>query len=328
MPETSRLFKLSNKINKLNTFAIDFPGKPKEIIDAIKNIKKLKKVIIKNNINIVHTNGTPDHKIIMLCKWFYRLDFKIVRTKHDSFAIKTNWFANKLYGKYTDSCIVVSNYQYNNILTEKLQKKTTIIHNGIDLEYFKPRYKNHELMQELKISSDDFVFVSVAGTALHKGWQYLVKKVSCLDDNVKYRIKIVLAGGVPNEAVLKKYINDIGMKNSVILTVLIEDVRKVISIGDCGFVLSSVETISFACREMMAMGLPVIVSDYAGLPENIENNKDGWIVNVNNQDQFHNILAKIVNNIKKFSQNAVTKFQNKFGVNDFIKKTTKVYYKV
>ena len=48
---------------------------------------------------------------------------------------------------------------------------------------------------------------------------------------------------------------------------------------DAGFVLSwDVETISFACREMMAMGKPVLVSDYAGLPENIREGRDGWVV--------------------------------------------------
>ena len=41
---------------------------------------------------------------------------------------------------------------------------------------------------------------------------------------------------------------------------------------------SRLETISFACREMMAMGLPVVVSDVGGLPENVEDGVDGWVV--------------------------------------------------
>ena len=49
-----------------------------------------------NNIDIVHTNGNPDHKIVMLCKWFYKFNFKIVRTKHDTFPIKNKFFSKIL----------------------------------------------------------------------------------------------------------------------------------------------------------------------------------------------------------------------------------------
>src|SRR5690606_8658826 len=65
----------------------------------------------------------------------------------------------------------------------------------------------------------------------------------------------------------------------VIFTGPLDDVRPFLAGLDLGFVLSyRVETISFACREMMAKGLPVIVSDQAGLPENITAGRDGWIV--------------------------------------------------
>ena len=69
------------------------------------------------------------------------------------------------------------------------------------------------------------------------------------------------------------------MQDRVIFVGLLDDVRPFLAALDLGFVLSSrVETISFACREMMAMGLPVVVTDVAGLPENVEDGVDGWIV--------------------------------------------------
>ena len=69
------------------------------------------------------------------------------------------------------------------------------------------------------------------------------------------------------------------MQDRVIFVGLLDDVRPFLAALDPGFVLSSrVETISFACREMMAMGLPVVVTDVAGLPENVEDGVDGWIV--------------------------------------------------
>ena len=327
VPKTSKLNKDLKKNHPNKVFDLDFPGKPKEIVNIIKNIKKLKHIITKKQIDIVHVNGTPDHKVVMLCKWFYKLNFRIIRTKHDSFKIKQNWFANKLYGKYTDQMIVVSNFQYSHIITSELQKKTTIIHNGIDLDYFQPRKKSKALIKQFNIQDKDIVFVSVAGTALHKGWQFLVEATSRLDDELRSRVKIVLVGNSPTNEVVEQYINQLNMKDNVIFTGFMDDVREAVSIADIGFVLSiGVETISFACREMMAMGKPVLVSDYAGLSENINNNQNGWIVKQKSSSQIQKFLQKIKElDLSQCSNLANQKSRQDFGLDKFVNKTLQIY---
>jgi len=326
-PEVSKLNKDLKKKHPNKVFDIDFPGKPKEIFNIIKNIKKLKNIIIENQIDIVHVNGTPDHKVVMLCKWFYKFNFRIIRTKHDSFKIKQNWFANKLYGKYTNQMVVVSNFQYNQVITNKLKKKTVVIHNGIDLEYFQPREKSQDLIKQFNIQDKDIVFVSVAGTALHKGWQFLVEAASKLDDELRNRIKIIIVGNLPKNEVVEQYINQLNMQDNVIFTGFMDDVREAISIADIGFVLSiGVETISFACREMMAMGKPVLVSDYAGLSENINNNQDGWIVKKEPISQIQKFLQRVERlDLNQFSQSANKKSKQEFGLKHFIDKTLEIY---
>ena len=331
-------FMAAPKVSKLNrdlrrtypdrVFDVDFPGKPKEIISALSNAKKLKKLIIDQQIDIVHVNGTPDHKVVMLCKWLYRLDFCIVRTKHDSFPIKENWFANKLYGKYTDQMVVVSNYQFEHVITQSLQNKTTVIHNGVNLDYFKPRDKSKILLQKYDIQKGDLVLVSVAGTALHKGWQLLVEAASKLEDSQRKKIKIILAGNMPKPETVEQYINAFGMQDQVIFTGFMDDVREVISIADVGFVLSiGVETISFACREMMAMGKPVLASDYAGLPENIIDNQDGWITTGSANKVYEKLKQIIGFNLDQYADCATQKAKQSFGLENFVRTTTNIYSK-
>ena len=329
-PKVSKLNKDLKKNHPNKVFNLDFPGKPKEIVNVIRNIKKLKKIIIKEQIDIVHVNGTPDHKVVMLCKWFYRLNFRIIRTKHDSFKIKQNWFANKLYDKYTDQMIVVSNYQYDQVITNELRKKTTVVHNGIDLEYFQPREKSKSMMKWFNIQDKDIVFVSVAGTALHKGWQFLVEATSMLDDELRKNIKIIIVGNPPKDQIFDQYVGQLNMQDNVIFTGFMNDVREVVSIADIGFVLSiGVETISFACREMMAMGKPVLVSDYAGLAENIDNNQDGWVVQSNSSDKILEFLQYIDQlNLNQFSALAEKKARQEFGLELFLNKTIQVYRSV
>jgi len=59
------------------------------------------------------------------------------------------------------------------------------------------------------------------------------------------------------------------------------DPRGYLSLIDVGFLLSeSIEAISFAARELMAMGKPLISSNYAGLVENVDDRLNGRLVEV------------------------------------------------
>lgn len=228
-----------------------------------------------------------------------------------------------------DKMIVVSNFQYHNINEKFILDKTTIIHNGIDLDYFRPQVKNLSLLKKYNIKNDNLVFVSVAGTALHKGWQYLIEAVSHIDNKQRSKIKIVLAGETPNNKVIDKYITSCNMQDNVIFTGMVDDVRDIISIGDIGFVLStSIETISFACREMMSMGKPTIVSDYAGLHENINHGKNGWKVKKENYIELKDLIISILNSEKSYSSATRKKANEEFGIKNFIDKTIQVYKEV
>lgn len=328
VPKSSQLNCELRKRFNANVFDVDFPGKPKNLIQIIKNTILIAKIIKENKIDVIHTNGTPDHKLVMICKWFFNFEFKIIRTKHDSSKIKNHWFAKKLYGKYTDHLIVVSNFQNKQIINTSLAYKTSVIHNGVDLNYFQPKKKSNNLLNHYQINKNDLVFVSVAGTALHKGWPLLIEAVSRLKPSQIEKFRIIIAGKKPSEQIIEDYVKKFNLEKNVIFAGLVNDVRDLISIADFGFVLSTrVETISFACREMMAMGIPVLVSDFAGLPENINHGENGWIVKNDSVEDIEFFL-KLLSSIdkSKFSDLAYQKARDEFSMETFITKTLNVYF--
>jgi len=330
VPKTSKLNKDLKQKYPEKVFDIDFPGKPKEIINIIKNVRVLSRRVRENNIDIIHVNGTPDHKVVMLCKWVYRFDFKIVRTKHDITPIKKKWIARKIYGKYTDRLIVVSKRQYDDIDNNSVLKKTHIIKNGVDVNRFSPRIKSKIIISDFDIREDDLVFVSIAGTILRKGWQYLIRAISLLEESDRKKIKILIAGHRPPKEVLKKYIVEVNMQNNVIFTGMLSDVRELVSVADVGFVLSKeIETISFACREMMAMGKPMIVSDSGGLSENIDEGVNGWVTAAGDINSIYNAINKALNSdLNAMSVEANLKAINEFTLDDFINKTKDIYFDI
>src|SRR5690606_42081307 len=101
---------------------------------------------------------------------------------------------------------------------------------------------------------------------------------------------------------------------------------------DLGFVLSyRVETISFACREMMSMGKPVVVTRHAGLPENIDQGRDGWVVPVRDPDALSRLLQRILDGefpLADMGRHAREKSEREFGLAPFVEGTAEVYHRL
>lgn len=164
--------------------------------------------------------------------------------------------------------------------------RMTTIANGIDTA----RYDREQVQADPSARSvvrryrnawaagDGIVFGSQAGTDDYKGWMDLAHAVAALPPPLRARVRIALAGAMPSKK-QRAAVSAAGLAEQVFFVGPRADVRPFIAALDVGFVLSwRVETISFACREMMAMGVPVIVSDHGGLPENITSGEHGWIV--------------------------------------------------
>jgi glycosyltransferase involved in cell wall biosynthesis len=257
----------------------------------------------------------------------------VVKTIHNSLPLKTNIYTKIRKKYFTDKTIVVSDYQKQILLLSGYaDNEVTAIYIGVNTDYFMPIEPCEDIRRKYGIRDNDIVFVSVAGTDLFKGWHLLVEAVAGLDETLRKRVKIVLAGKLPGEETRSKYIDRFGMKNRVIFTGLLSDVRDVVSIADVGFVLSyKIENISYACREMMSMGKPVLVSDYAGLPENIDDGVNGWIAESLNVDLIKERVVEICNSLDRldlFSVEARKKAEKEFGLTTFIDKTFSCYESV
>src|SRR5690606_13017771 len=97
--------------------------------------------------------------------------------------------------------------------------------------------------------------------------------------DLRERILILVAGDLPNED-KRARVRAAGMQDQVVFPGLLDDVRDALACCHAGFVLSYREALSYACREVMSLGLPALVSNAGGLPENVRDGHDGWIVPV------------------------------------------------
>jgi glycosyltransferase involved in cell wall biosynthesis len=109
---------------------------------------------------------------------------------------------------------------------------------------------------------------------------------------------------------------------------LIDDVRPLLAACDIGYVLSYQEALSFACRELMALGLPVLVTRVGGLPENLTDQREGWIVPPRSPELIKNVLQKILlqpEQLPQMGAQARRRAEREFGLTDFVKATLAIY---
>lgn len=325
-PPSSRLY--LTRQQEVPCFAINYKALFRQWGSLFRQLYAFKQWLEKQAFDIIHVNGSADHRAVLLIYPFLKHRPKLVLTKHNALRIKWGAWLRMRY--FTDAIIAVSQSTEQHLLQAGIPPALIqTIPNGIDTHFYKPisTEQKKQLRQQHGLSMDDFILVSSAGTADCKNWPSLIAAMAALPAELKNKLKVIIAGKTPLPQQMQA-IHPFNLNAQIIFTGLLSDTREWMWLGDVGFVLSNAEeAISFACREMMAMGLPVIISNYGGLPENITNEVDGWIVPVNDIPALTQCLVRLLKQIDltSIAQHAREKAIKNFDKDIFIQTTLKLY---
>lgn len=336
-PESSTIYQSASLIPEVTGLAMPFTSRITKL-PAIWNERKiLREFIHREKIDVVHVNGSADHRMIMysLCGMTGTRP-RVVWTKHNSLPIGNGFGPWLRSTNATDHVIAVAECTRTQLLaTSYARCGVTTVTNGIDLDYFRP-LEPAEITQ-FKVAmvgaenASKLIIGSNAGTADYKNWLDMVRAVALLPEHERADIHVLVAGERPTNAAWDE-ISALGMTSQFTYAGHLSDTRSCIGAFDVGFVLSdSVETISFACREMMAMGKPVIITDYAGLPENVTHNINGWIVPTRSPLAIRDRLKALLLNRGELASAglaAMKTARSEFSLKQFVQRTEDVYLAV
>ncbi|PJL47328.1 glycosyl transferase [Stenotrophomonas maltophilia] len=261
-------------------FGSGLPTLPRQLAEQ----HALRRLVRDEGIDLVHVNGARDHRFVMQGLLGMRRP-PIILTKHNSKPTRT--LGNAFRARWATDRVIAVSAHTGRLLEQGPYRRCPIdvVRNGVDLDRFAPLPVDagQAMRQQWTQDPDALLLVSNAGTDDYKGWIDLAQAIALLPDAIRPHVHMAVAGHLPN-AQQRAQVQALGdVAAQVHFTGLLADTRPLIAAGDVGFVLSNdIETISFACREMMASARPMLVSDYAGLPENIEQGVDGWVVPTRN----------------------------------------------
>jgi len=318
VPETSHLFEIAKESNMI-VFPCDFPSNIKEIAGIVSSTKRFSNICKEYKPSIVHTNGGADNNIVAWSLLFQRKHFSILRTHHAVREMATDPYHQWLYRQVVDRNVYVSKTSKDISQSGKGFKipNSRVIENGVDADVFKPQEPDETLKIKWEIPDDHFVFGSCAGTSGYKRIDVIFEAARALKESYKFKI-VILGQEADRDHILNSAIS-MGLKDVVIYGGFHKDIRKYCSIFDVGFILSdSIETISYASREMLAMGIPLISSSYSGLKENIDDGTNGFLVRPGNADDVQNRMKDFMqmkrDQLVGFKKSARLKAVNFFSI--------------
>lgn len=327
-PETGRLFREASRLSHVRVL----PGLyTSRVFSAIPEIRNLRRFLKTERFDIAHCNGGADHRHVMLASLGLREAPAIVWTKHNT--NKVDSFGHRMRARFgTQSAIAVCEF-----VEQQLQQSgyarapIAVVRNGIDTTYLQPASatQRQEARQAFfgDLPDNALVFGSIGGTDLNKGWLLLVEAVSLLPPELRSRVRLLVAGDPPNQDMMAR-VRELNMQDSVHFPGLVADVRRVLAASDVGFVLSYREAASYASCETMAAGLPTLVSAAGGLPENVRDGQDGWVVPVGDVPALHAYLQQLLAGrfcLETLGRNARSRVEQEFSLSKFAADTEIVY---
>lgn len=230
---------------------------------------------------IVHAHGHPYLTSLIAAKLAKRYDKPFVLTQHNTFIQYDNIFdkierLNDLaVGKETlkeaDKIITVSHATKDYVLSLGAKpEKIKVMHNGVDLERFKPLIgKREEMRRILGIPKNASVAVTVRRLVYKNGIDTLIEGAN-LAIKRNPNITFLVIGKGPDQSGIQMRAQELGIENNFRLTGFVKDEDLPLYYNAADFFAlpsKSGEGLPLVALEAMACGLPIIATNVGGIGE-------------------------------------------------------------
>lgn len=287
----------------------------------LKVILKLYKLMKELRIDIVHT-----HRYVMQYAIPAAIMARVktrVHTVHNIAEKEVDSFRQKLAFIFYHFCHVIpvsiSPLIRDSVITRYSLKpwQSPIVYNGTDLRkcFVKQNYNAH----------NPFRFIHIGRFSLQKNHGVIIEAAERLKA-AGYNFVINLIGGAGNEKERMNEVTKKGLNDVIIFSGLQSDIFPFLRESDCFILPSLYEGMPVTLVEAMGCGIPIIASAVGGVPDMIENEESGILIEPN-VDSLVNAMQRIMLDDRlrrSIGLNALTK-SNDFSSTNMFNGYTKIY---
>lgn len=292
---------------------ISFERSPYKL-NNLKAIKDLRKIILEENFDIIHTHTPMGSVVTRLASIKARKKgTRVIYTAHGFHfykgASKLNWLifypVEKFLSKYTD-CLITINKEDYDLAKDKFKKCRQIEYVpgvGIDEEKFNFKMtekEKNDLRKSIGLKKDDFVLIQVGELNENKNQIMSIEAMKKIVKKHK-NIHLVLAGTGVLENFYKEKIKEYNLKENIHLLGYRKDVPKLLKISNVLLSLSHREGLPVNVIEAMFCGLPVIATNCRGNRDLVKNNKNGYLIEIDEINKLNKKILMLYNDTEKYN---------------------------
>jgi glycosyltransferase involved in cell wall biosynthesis len=153
------------------------------------------------------------------------------------------------------------------------RKNLTILHNGVDVDDWRPNYRMRAVLRREMGLDDQFLWVAVGRLEMMKDYPTLLKAMAALPRSAR----LVIAGAGPLHENLSWLASSLGLAGRIRFLGYEPNVKRWFQAAD-GFVLASRwEGLPMALLEAAACELPAAATDVPGIREMVEDGETGML---------------------------------------------------
>ena len=334
---------LKNRLDDsgIKTISIISLGRDANVIKDIKSFFEIYNIFRKQRPDIVHLNSSKMGFVGSMAARIARIK-KIIFTVHGwSFNEARPWWQRFVFWSmqcktvyFCHEVIAVSENTKKQLHPKWLQKRITVIHNGIvPLVFLDKNSAKRQLTAKMPGDiSPKVIGKRLIGTVseLHKnkGLEYSIKAFNKLIKSTKEETSLIIIGEGDERKNLEKLITSQNLQNNIFLVGRIENSFKYLKAFDIFTLTSITEALPYCLLEAGLAGLPVIASNVGGIPEIIDNGINGILVEPKDSEQISLAIQNLIenqDNASRLASNLNTKIKNDFSFDKMKKETIDIY---
>ena len=185
--------------------------------------------------------------------------------------------------------------------------KIVVLRNGVDLKHFTPMDR-HAVRQQLELSADEPVIVSVGRLVPLKGHDLVIEAIAALPG-----VRLLIAGSGSEQGALERLAARLSVSDRVrfLGQVAHDALPRVYSAADALVLASSSEGWANVLLEAMACGTPVVATDVGGSAEVVAAPEAGRIVGERSSRAIAAALGKLL--ASRIDRVATRRYAERFG---------------
>ncbi|MDL4840824.1 N-acetyl-alpha-D-glucosaminyl L-malate synthase BshA [Aquibacillus rhizosphaerae] len=295
---------------------------------------KMAEVIDTHELDILHVHYAMPHAICaILAKEMAERDVKIVTTLHgtDITVLGIDKSLKKMIKHGIEKSDTVTAVSGSLVAQTKemleIEKPIDVVYNFVDeSEYY---YKNNpDLKQQYHIKKHEKVLIHISNFRKVKRVQDVIRVFEKV--NKQLPSKLLLIGDGPEYSEIFQLVRELGLENEVLFLGKQKNIAELLSIADLKLLLSEKESFGLVLLEAMACGVPCIATNVGGIPEVIEDNYNGFIIEVGDIDSMARKSLEVLTNKQlwsEFSSNGLKHLQQNFSAEMILNQYETIYDK-